>query len=47
MDYTLIKTRNDVKLDEDSLDWDILSQRVPTKMRRLHTDGFRIVVFTN
>ena len=47
MDYTLIKTKSEVKLDESSLDWDVLSQRVPTKLRRLHTDGYRIVVFTN
>ena len=41
MDYTLIKTKS------ESLDWDILNNRVPTKLRRLHTNGFRIVVFTN
>ena len=40
MDWTLIKTHaND--------EWEILYAQVPPKLRRLHTDGFRIVVFTN
>mmetsp|Transcript_23247 Transcript_23247/g.28829 ORF Transcript_23247/g.28829 Transcript_23247/m.28829 type:complete len:171 (-) Transcript_23247:648-1160(-) len=47
MDYTLIKTKSGKTFAQSCFDWDILYDRVPSKLRRLAADGFRIVVFTN
>ena len=46
MDYTLIKTKTE-SAEVEVLDWSVLNRRVPTKLRRLHADGYRIVIFTD
>ena len=48
MDYTLIKTKSGRKFPKNSSDWIFWeSDIVPQKLRKLHEDEFRVVVFTN
>eukprot|EP01097_Dermamoeba_algensis_P011417 TRINITY_DN884_c0_g1_i2.p1 TRINITY_DN884_c0_g1~~TRINITY_DN884_c0_g1_i2.p1 ORF type:complete len:291 (+),score=75.39 TRINITY_DN884_c0_g1_i2:98-970(+) len=53
MDHTLIEPKSTNKKGEAATfpanrsDWRWLLPEVPTKLRELHADGFRIVIFTN
>ena len=47
MDWTLIKTKEGNTFAKNASDWLFWHERVPTKLRRLVADGYRIVVFTN
>ena len=47
MDWTLIKTKTGRTFPNNEHDWQMWHDKVPSKLRRLVADGFRIVVFTN
>ena len=47
MDWTLIKSKSGRTFQCDEHDWQWWHERVPSKLRRLVTDGFRVVIFTN
>lgn len=47
MDGTLVTTKSGAKFPKGPSDWKFLSNKVPSKLKTLHSEGFKIVVFTN
>ncbi|GAA5911409.1 hypothetical protein JCM8208_005050 [Rhodotorula glutinis] len=47
IDGTLIRPRNNNKYPQSDSDWEWINPHVIPKLRKLHTDGFAIVLFTN
>ncbi|XP_043276603.1 uncharacterized protein F21D5.5 isoform X2 [Venturia canescens] len=47
MDNTLIKTQSGYAFPKDHNDWQILFPDVPGKLKKLHSEGYKIVIFTN
>lgn len=47
MDWTLIKSKSGRTFQQNEFDWQWWHERVPTKLRRINSDGFRVVIFTN
>lgn len=47
MDNTLIKTQSGYAFPKDHNDWQILCPEVPGKLKQLHAEGYKIVIFTN
>lgn len=47
MDGTLIKTKSGLLFPKDYDDWQIIYANVPTKLKKLYKDGYKIVIFTN
>ena len=47
MDWTLIQTKSGRVFPVNHHDWKLWHDGVPSKLRRLIVDGYRIVVFTN
>ncbi len=47
LDGTLIRTKSGKKFPLSTADWTWWHPCVPEKLRALHRDGFRLVIFTN
>ena len=47
MDWTLIKTKSGKNFATNANDWTWWDDKVLPKLKKLVTDGYRIVVFTN
>ncbi|KOC62530.1 Bifunctional polynucleotide phosphatase/kinase [Habropoda laboriosa] len=47
MDGTLIKTKSGLVFPKDYNDWQLTYPDVPMKLKELHNNGYKIVVFTN
>jgi len=47
LDSTLIQTKSGAVFGKDRDDWKWLYPEVPKKLKTLHSDGYRIVIFTN
>ncbi|XP_051154405.1 uncharacterized protein F21D5.5 isoform X2 [Leptopilina boulardi] len=47
MDKTLIKTKSGLEFPKDANDWQLWHHEVPNKIKKLHADGFKIIIFTN
>ena len=47
MDNTLIRTESGLIFPKDHNDWQILNPTVTQKLKELHKDGYKIVIFTN
>ena len=47
MDKTLIKTKSGLEFPKDANDWQLWHPEVPGKLKKLHADGYKIVIFTN
>lgn len=47
MDNTLIKTLSGLVFPKDQNDWQLLYPEVPGKLKKLHADGYKIVILTN
>ena len=47
MDWTLIRTKSGKNFATSSNDWTWWDDKVLPKLKKLHADGYRIVVFTN
>lgn len=47
MDHTLIKPKNKGKFPKNADDWEWQYKEVPVKLKSLHEDGYRIVIFSN
>ncbi|KAM0728010.1 Bifunctional polynucleotide phosphatase/kinase [Formica fusca] len=47
MDGTLIKTKSGLVFPKDCNDWQLLYPDVPGKLKQLHTNGYKIIIFTN
>ncbi|TGZ33003.1 Uncharacterized protein DBV15_08840 [Temnothorax longispinosus] len=47
MDGTLIKPKSGLVFPKDCNDWQLLYPDVPGKLKQLHTNGYKIVIFTN
>lgn len=47
LDGTLIKTKSGLVFPKDYDDWQIIYANVPTKLKKLYKDGYKIVIFTN
>lgn len=47
MDSTLIKTKSGKTFAVSKDDWVLLYDNIPEKIQQYHSDGFRIVIFTN
>lgn len=47
MDGTLIKTRSGLVFPKDYDDWQLMYPDVPAKLKELHNNGYKIVIFTN
>ncbi|CAK9798741.1 Bifunctional polynucleotide phosphatase/kinase [Anthophora quadrimaculata] len=47
MDGTLIKTKSGYVFPKDYEDWQLIYPDVPMKLKELHNDGYKIVIFTN
>ncbi|XP_033227301.1 uncharacterized protein F21D5.5 isoform X3 [Belonocnema kinseyi] len=47
MDKTLIKTQSGRQFPQDANDWQLWHPEVPGKLKKLHADGYKIVIFTN
>ncbi len=48
MDWTLIKTKSGLLFAKNGKDWQFLYEKIiEKKLKDLHADGFKIVIFTN
>eukprot|EP00026_Physarum_polycephalum_P017998 Phypoly_transcript_19419.p1 GENE.Phypoly_transcript_19419~~Phypoly_transcript_19419.p1 ORF type:complete len:219 (+),score=56.44 Phypoly_transcript_19419:2-658(+) len=47
LDDTLIKTKSGAKFAKNRQDWEWWDPSVPAKLQNLHSDGYKIVIFTN
>ncbi|KAK3591259.1 hypothetical protein CHS0354_010624 [Potamilus streckersoni] len=47
IDFTVIKTASGKKFATGASDWEWWNECVPTKLQKLHKDGYRVVFFTN
>ncbi|XP_046472351.1 uncharacterized protein F21D5.5 isoform X1 [Neodiprion pinetum] len=47
MDGTLIKTQSGHVFPKDHNDWQLIFSEVPGKLKKLHKEGYKIVIFTN
>lgn len=47
MDGTLIRTKSGLVFPKDCNDWQLLYHDVPGKLKQLHMNGYKIVIFTN
>lgn len=47
MDKTLIKTQSGLQFPKDCNDWQLLYPEVPGKIKKLHEDGYKIVILSN
>ncbi|EDQ85290.1 uncharacterized protein MONBRDRAFT_34318 [Monosiga brevicollis MX1] len=47
MDWTVLKPKSGRKFPTGATDWEFILPEVPKKLKQLHTDGHRIVLFTN
>ncbi|XP_042223215.1 uncharacterized protein F21D5.5-like [Homarus americanus] len=47
MDGTLIVTKSGNVFAKDYNDWKIIYSEVPGKLKKLHQDGYKIIIFTN
>ncbi|XP_043482913.1 uncharacterized protein F21D5.5 isoform X2 [Leptopilina heterotoma] len=47
MDKTLIKTKSGLEFPKDANDWQLWHHEVPNKLKKLHADNFKIIIFTN
>lgn len=47
MDGTLIKTKSGLVFPKDCNDWQLLYPDVPGKLKKLYSEGYKIVIFTN
>eukprot|EP00299_Pterocystis_sp_00344_P009966 c4353_g1_i1.p1 GENE.c4353_g1_i1~~c4353_g1_i1.p1 ORF type:complete len:429 (-),score=98.50 c4353_g1_i1:94-1380(-) len=47
LDSTLIETASGKVFAKDSSDWKLWDSKVPLKLRELHNDGYKIVIFSN
>jgi len=43
----IIKTKSNKKFGIDPQDWIFWDEKVKSKLEELHSNGFRIIVFTN
>ena len=43
MDGCLIVPKSGAKFPKDAADWKFLSNKVPTKLKQLHSDGFKVL----
>lgn len=46
-DGTLIKTKSGKVFPTNCQDWQLLYDSIPSDFKKLHSDGFKIVIFTN
>ena len=47
MDWTLIRTKTGKTFPKDENDWLVWNPKVVDKLKELHGNGFKIVIFTN
>ncbi|KAJ8040482.1 Bifunctional polynucleotide phosphatase/kinase [Holothuria leucospilota] len=47
LDYTLIRPKSGRKWPTGPKDWMFLSDAVPEKLKKIHDEGFKIIIFTN
>ena len=47
MDKTLIKTISGNEFPKDCNDWQLLYPDVPGKLKKLHEDNYKVVIFSN
>ena len=47
MDDTLIKVKSKAKFAKDQYDWEFWHDKVPSKIKAYHDQGFSIILFTN
>ncbi|RHZ79520.1 hypothetical protein Glove_144g13 [Diversispora epigaea] len=47
LDCTLISSKGNHKISKDEYDWIWWSKEVPTKLKKLHEEGYRIVIISN
>lgn len=47
MDGTLIKTKSGAVFPKDCSDWQLLFPTVPDTLKQLHTNGYKVIIFTN
>lgn len=47
LDGTLIKSKSGLVFPKNPDDWQLIYPTVPAKLKQLHSDGYKIVIFTN
>ena len=47
MDYTIISVKSGAKFPKNRSDWEWWDESVPAKLKELHQDNYKIVIFTN
>ena len=47
MDGTLIETKSGKVFATSIDDWKIIYSEVPGKLKQLHEDGYKVIIFTN
>jgi len=47
MDDTIITRKSGAKFPKDAHDWVLLFDKVTPTIKKLHEDGYKIVIFTN